>query len=138
MDATQIAAHMVSLNADSDRRHDDHEDSKGTHRSLGLNLRRSDTPKESEGREIPAMDTLPPFMLLPDKDANTEQVYALVDGVARFKGRIRFVETYKYGGREHGEGWLAEIPGHEDDPDHFTDRCNKGGKATAISRLLSS
>jgi len=80
-------------------------------------------------------------MLVPDTDdPKVSLVYALVDGIARFKGRIWFTEKYRYGGREYGEGWMAEIAGREDPAqhEHFSDRtCTKSGKATAIGRLVS-
>lgn len=80
------------------------------------------------------MNELPPFMLIPDDNPDVTQVYGSGNGVAQFKGRIWFTNTHPY-----GNGWIAEIVGREDDPEHFSDTyCHRGGRVTALSRLLTA
>ena len=82
-------------------------------------------PLRPQPKMKPAVRKLSPYHLLPHlTDRNATAVYAYVDGVLKYRGKIWEVESYSFTDEDErtincGPGWLALPKGWTQEPDHF-------------------
>jgi hypothetical protein len=89
-------------------------------------------PVQPQPELKPWIRKMPPHFLSPSviHTGNTN-VYALEEGILKYRGRIWEVDD-----STHGPGWMA-LPKGLEQPDHFSPRCQGGSQDTAIDRCLT-